>query len=161
MHPTALDTVLGVAAGNSHPLIDIDGTILIQAVLFGVMFLVANKLLFQPYLRLREQRIAGIDGARAEAERMSGEADAKLADYEAKLSAARASAAEEQRKVRAEAAAHEREVTERGRVSAQQAMDEATARVRAETASARKDLAPQADAIAKRMVKRILGREVA
>lgn len=161
MHPTVLDTVVGVAAGDSHPLIDIDLTVLIQAVLFAVMFFVGNKLLFQPYLRLRERRIAGIDGARAEAERMSAAADGKLADYEAKLSRARASAGEEQRKVRAEAAAHEREVTDRGRATAQQAMDEATARVKAETASARKDLAPQADAIARRMVKRILGREVA
>ena len=161
MHPTVLDTVVGVAAGDSHPLIDIDLTVLIQAVLFAVMFFVGNKLLFQPYLRLRERRIAGIDGARAEAERMSAEADGKLADYEAKLSKARSSAAQEQRKVRAEAAAHEREVTDRGRATAQQAMDEATARVKAETASARKDLAPQADAIARRMVKRILGREVA
>ncbi len=161
MHPTVLDTVVGVAAGDSHPLIDIDLTVLVQAVLFAVMFFVGNKLLFQPYLRLRERRIAGIDGARAEAERMSAEADGKLADYEAKLSKARASAAEEQRKVRAEAAAHEREVTDRGRATAQQAMDEATARVKAETASARKDLAPQADAIARRMVKRILGREIA
>ena len=161
MHPTVLDTVVGVAAGDSHPLIDIDLTVLIQAVLFAVMFFVGNKLLFQPYRRLRERRIAGIDGARAEAERMSAEADGKLADYEAKLSRARASAGEEQRKVRAEAAAHEREVTDRGRATAQQAMDEATARVKAETASARKDLAPQADAIARRMVKRILGREIA
>ena len=55
---------------------------MIQAVLFGVMFLAPNKLLFQPYLKLRERRIAGIDGARAEAERMSGEADAKLAGGE-------------------------------------------------------------------------------
>ena len=161
MHPTVLDTVVGVAAGDSHPLIDIDLTVLVQAVLFAVMFFVGNKLLFQPYLRLRDRRIAGIDGARAEADRMSAEADGKLADYEAKLSRARASAGEEQRKVRAEAAAHEREVTDRGRATAQQAMDEATARVKAETASARKDLAPQADAIARRMVKRILGREVA
>ena len=161
MHPTVLDTVVGVAAGDSHPLIDIDLTVLVQAVLFAVMFFVGNKLLFQPYLRLRERRIAGIDGARAEAERMSAAADGKLADYEAKLSKARASAGEEQRKVRAEAAAHEREVTDRGRATAQKAMDEATTKVQAETAAARKELAPQADMIARGMVKRILGREVA
>ena len=52
-------------------------------------------------------------------------------------------------------------MTDRGRATAQKALDEATARVKAETASARKDLHPQADAIARRMVKRILGREVA
>lgn len=161
MHPTVLDTLVGVAVGEAHPLIDIDWTVLIQFGLFAVMFVVGNKLLFQPYLALRERRIAGIDGARAEAERMSGEADAKLADYEAKLAAARASAGEEQRKVRTEAAAHEREVTDRGRATAQKAMDTATAKVKAETAAARKELAPQADRIAHGMVKRILGREVA
>ncbi|HVV83252.1 MAG TPA: ATP synthase F0 subunit B [Kofleriaceae bacterium] len=161
MHPTALDTVVGVASGEAHPLLDIDGTVLIQFALFAVMFFVANKLLFQPYLKLRERRIAGIDGARAEADQMSAEADAKLADYESKLAAARARAAEEQRKVRADAAAHEREVTERGRQAAQKAMDEATARVKAETAAARKELTPQAEQIARGMVKRILGREVA
>lgn len=161
MHPTELVTAYGVAAGNSHPLIDIDSTVLIQAVLFLVMFLVGNKLLFQPYLKLRERRIAGIDGAKAEAEQMSAEADGKLADYEAQLAQARASANEEQRKIRSEAAAHEREVTERGRATAQKAMDEATARVKAETATARKELATQADIIARGMAKRILGREVA
>lgn len=161
MLPTALVTDVGVAAGSAVPLIDMDWTILIQAGLFGVMFIVGNKLLFQPYLRLRERRIAGIDGARAEAERMSAEADGKLADYEAKLKTARGKAAEEQRKVRAEASAHEREVTDRGRATAQKAMDEASARVQAQTAAARKELAPQADAIARGMAKRILGREVA
>ena len=54
MLPTALDTVVGVANGSTVPLIDIDWTVLIQAGLFGVMFLVGNKLLFQPYLALRE-----------------------------------------------------------------------------------------------------------
>ena len=161
MLPTVLVTDVGVAAGNAVALIDIDWTVAIQAGLFAVMFVVANKLLFQPYLKLRERRIAGIDGARAEAEQMSAQADGKLADYEAKLKVARGKAAEEQRKVRAEAAAHEREVTDRGRATAQKALDEASARVQAQTATARKELAPQADAIARGMAKRILGREVA
>ncbi len=161
MLPTALVTDVGVAVGSAVPLIDIDWTLALQAGLFGVMFIVGNKLLFQPYLKLRERRIAGIDGARAEADQMSAQADGKLADYESKLKAARAKAAEEQRKVRAEAAAHEREVSERGRVTAQKALDEASARVQAQTLAARKELAPQADAIARGMAKRILGREVA
>ena len=150
-----------VAAGNSHPLIDLDWTVALQAVLFFTMLVLGNKLLFQPYLRLRDKRVAGIDGARAEAERMSAEADAKLGDYESKLAAARARAADEQRKIRAEAAAHEQEVTRKGRESAQAALDEATAKVKRETEAARAQLAPQADAIARQMAKQLLGREVA
>ena len=157
MNPTAL---IPVAAGNV-PLIDIDLTVVVQLVLFGVMFFAANKLLFQPYLKLREARIAGIDGARAEAERMSAEADGKLADYESKLKAARGRAADEQRKIRAEATKHEQEVTEKGRKTAQVALDEAMARVQRETAKARSELAPTADVIARRMAKQLLGREVA
>lgn len=157
MNPTAL---ISVAAGNV-PLIDIDLTVLVQLLLFGVMFFLANKLLFQPYLALREKRVAGIDGARAEAERMSATADSKLADYESKLAAARAKAAEEQRKIRAEAAAHEREVSDKARSSAQQALDAATATVKRETETARGELVPQAQLIARRMVKQLLGREIA
>ena len=55
MQPTSL---VEVAAAN-QPLIDIDGTVIIQFVLFVVMFFAANKLLFQPYLKLRAKRIAG------------------------------------------------------------------------------------------------------
>ena len=158
MNPTVLVTV---AAGDSHPLIDIDGTIFIQFGLFLVMLVVANKLLFQPYLRLRERRAEGIEGAKAEAERMTAEADAKLVDYERQLAAARAKASEEQRKIRAAANAHEREVTTTARATSAAALEEARDRVRSETDSARKELLPRAEQIGRQMASRILGREVA
>lgn len=157
MHPTA---IVDVAVAN-QPLLDLDGTIVLQFALFVVMFFVANKLLFQPFLALRAKRIAGIDGARAEAERMSAEADGKLADYETKLAATRAKAAEEQRKIRSEAAAHEREVSDKARTAAQSALDSAAATVQKETEAARSELVPQAQLIARRMAKQLLGREIA
>jgi F-type H+-transporting ATPase subunit b len=122
MNPTAL---FSVAASESHPLIDIDLTIVIQLGLFLVMLVVCNKLLFQPYLRLREQRADKIDGARAEAERMTAEADTKLADYERQLAAARARASDEHRRIRAEAAAHERDVTGTARATSLAAIEDA------------------------------------
>src|SRR5215470_19763176 len=135
--------IVSLAAG--HPLIDIDLTAVVQFVLFLVLFALANRFLFQPYLQLRERRKAGIEGARAEAERMTGEADAKLAEYERSLAAARDRAAEEGRKIRAEAAAHEKEVTDKARASAQEALDAAQKRARSETATARAQLLPQAE----------------
>src|SRR5215470_8210987 len=141
--------IVSLAAG--HPLIDIDATVVVQFVLFLVLFAIANRFLFQPYLQLREQRRAGIEGARAEAERMTAQADAKLADYEKQLAIARDRANEEGRKVRGEAAAHEREVTDRARSAAQKAIDEAQATMRRETEAARGQLLPQAEAIARTM----------
>jgi F-type H+-transporting ATPase subunit b len=156
MDPTSL-----VSLAAAHPLIDIDGTVFVQFALYLVLALLANALLFQPYLKLRERRRAGIDGAREEAAQMTAQADAKLADYEKQLAQARNQANEEARKVRLEAAAHEREVTDKARVEAQKATEAAAATMRAQTDAARAQLMPQADAIARQMANKLLGREVA
>jgi F-type H+-transporting ATPase subunit b len=150
-----------VSLASGHPLIDIDLTAVVQFVLFLITVYVSNKLLFQPYLQLRERRKAGIDGARAEAERMTAEADAKLADYEKSLAAARDRANEEGRKIRLDAAALEKKVTEEARASAQEAIEAAQKKVREETAGARAQLLPQAEALARSMSSKLLGREVA
>jgi F-type H+-transporting ATPase subunit b len=152
-------TVMGHLGGEA--IIDIDWTAAVQLGLFLLLFLVCNALLFQPYLRLRARRREGIQGAREEAARMTAEADARLADYESKLATARTRAGEEQRKVRAEAAAYERETTEAARKAAMKALDEANAKVQADTEAARAQLLPQAQLLAKTMASRILGREVA
>jgi F-type H+-transporting ATPase subunit b len=91
---------------------------------------------------------------------MSASADAQLADYEKQLALARTRANEEGRKVRTEAAANEKAVTDASRAEAQKAMDEATARMRAETDAARLQLLPQANALARQMASKLLGREI-
>ncbi len=156
-----MDSAALVVAAQDHPLIDIDATVLIQFVLFALLFFAARALLFRPYMKLREQRRAGMEGARDEAARMSSQADAALADYETKLGAARRKAGEESAKIRGEAAAHEREVTGAARSKAMAAMDEAQAQVRTQTEAARAELMPQADALARAMASKLLGREVA
>jgi F-type H+-transporting ATPase subunit b len=145
----------------AHPLIDIDLTVVIQFALFLIMFAIGNAFLFQPYLKLRERRKEGIDGARAEAEKMSAQADAELADYEKKLAQARSRANDEGRKVRAEAAAHEKSVTDASRAESQKALEEASKKMKAETDAARLQLLPQANALAKQIASKLLGREVA
>jgi len=145
----------------SHPLIDIDWTVLVQFGLFLVLLAVSNKLLFQPYLQLRARRSTEIDGARAEADRMAAKADAELADYEKKLAAARSRANAEGGKVRAEGIANEKATTDAARAEAQKALDEATARMRAETDAARLQLLPQAQTLARQIASKLLGREVA
>jgi F-type H+-transporting ATPase subunit b len=149
-----------VTLASGHPLIDIDLTAVVQFVLFLLLALISNKLLFQPYLALRERRKQGIDGARKEAEQMTAQADARLADYEKQLAVARDRAGEEGRKIRLEAANHEREVTEQARASAQKTIDAAQATMRAQTEQARGELLPQAAALARAISSKLLGREV-
>ena len=92
---------------------------------------------------------------------MTATADAKLVDYEKQLAAARDRANAEGRKVRGEAAAHEKDVTDKARAEAQKAIDEATATMKQETEAARLQLLPQANTLAKQIATKLLGREVA
>lgn len=149
-----------VSLASGHPLIDIDLTVFVQFALFVVVFVVGNRFLFQPYLKLRARRKHGIDGARAEAERIAAQADAKLADYETQVRQARSRANEEGRKIRAEAAAREKSLTDASRATSQKALDDATAKVRTEADAARLQLLPQANTLARQIASRLLGREV-
>lgn len=150
-----------VSLASGHPLIDIDLTVFIQFALFLITMYVSNKLLFQPYLQLREWRKAGIEGARAEAEQMTAEADAKLASYEKSKAVARDQAAEEGRKLRLEAAEYEKKVTDEARRTAQDAIEGAQKKMRGETEAARAQLMPQAEVLARAISSKLLGREVA
>ena len=41
---------------EDHPLIDIDFTVFIQLLLFFVVAVIGSRLLFRPYLRMRDER---------------------------------------------------------------------------------------------------------
>lgn len=153
--------LLTLASAAEHPLLDIDSTAFIQFAIFVVMALASTQLLFKPYLRMREARDAGMDGARRDAENLSAEADAKLAEYEDKLTSARARAIEERRNIRAEAAQHLEEITSSARASSQAAIEAAHAKVKSEAASARAELLPKAESLATQIVTKLLNREVA
>lgn len=153
--------LLTLASAAEHPMIDIDLTVFVQFGIFVVMALASTQLLFKPYLRMREARDAGMDGARKDAENLSAEADAKLADYETKLASARARAQEERRTIRADAAEHLQTITTEAREAAQAAMEAATSKVRSETEKARAELMPKADTLASEIVSKLLGRSVA
>ena len=52
-------TLLMRAEEGPPPLIDLDGTILVQLGLFLLLWIVLWKLLFQPFLKVRDQRAHG------------------------------------------------------------------------------------------------------
>ncbi len=155
-----LSVLRAVAAGGGHPLVDIDLTILIQFALFLVMAFFTKRWLFQPYLKMREQRTEGIDGARERAEQLKREAEQRKSEYESRLDAARSRALEEQRTLRAEAAAHHREVSDGARREANEALAESRAKVQSQIEEARSELMPKGDALATEIVSKLLGRAV-
>ena len=149
-----------LAAAAEHPLIDLDWTLIVQLCVFGITALVASKLLFKPYLALREHRTQEIDGGRAEAERFQAQAEASLADYRQKLNAARNQALVNSRKLQGEAAAKERSMTEETRQKAGTLLEQGRATIATEVEQARTALSQQADALGQKVAAKLLRREV-
>jgi F-type H+-transporting ATPase subunit b len=145
---------------QEHPLIDIDHTVWIQLALFFVVAFVCSRLLFRPYLKMRDERTAGIEGARDEAARLSAEADARLDRYQGQIQAARTRAQDERRKIRTEAAERQRQLGDRARAESTASLDEAKARIRAESDAARGQLLPRAEQLAGDIADALLGRKV-
>ncbi len=145
---------------EEHPLIDIDHTVWIQLLLFFIVAFIGSRLLFRPYLRMRDERAAGIEGARDEAVRLSTEADARLAHYEKEIAVARSRAQDERRTMRTDAAVKQREATDKARTDVVQDCEEARLRVERETHLARQQLMPRATRVAEEIAGKLLGRKV-
>lgn len=143
------------------PLIDVDGTLFVQFALFLVMLFVLSRTLFRPYLKLRDLRHKGIEGAREEAGAMQERARLVNADYDAKLTRARQRGAEERQRLCSEGAIYERQVLGAARDESHTALVAARARIAAEATAANQKLQAESSALANQIVKKILGREVA
>ena len=131
-----LATLLTAAAEEAEPpLIDVDGTLYVQFALFLIMLLILSRVLFKPYLKLRDDRHKGIEGAREEAHGMEGKARQIVADYDAKLTAAKQRGAEERQRLRTEGAIHERQVLGAARDEAQKALDGARGKIASDSAA--------------------------
>ena len=155
------DPMLLVVAAAEHPLIDIDWTIGVQFVIFVVTGFVASKLLFRPYLSLRDNRKQGIEGQREEAERFKAEAEARFRDYEQQLASARTRAHQESRKLQAEALLQERKLTKETADKTASFLRENRDTIASEVARAREELRSNTTDLGQKLASRLLGRKVA
>ena len=143
------------------PIIDLDSTVFLQLGVFIITALILSRVLFKPYLAVRNARVAGIEGARDEARRMDEEAQAKIAEYTLAFNTARTKANLERGKLQAEAVANERDIVEGARKATTQALEEARETIGKNAETARAELQPRAREIAREIATKILGREVA
>jgi F-type H+-transporting ATPase subunit b len=140
--------------------VDFDNTFLVQFVLFIGLTLVLKPLLFDPMLKLFEERERRTDGAKLEARRIDDKSAAALSKYETEMAKARASANVEREKIRAEAVKKEQEILGAVRTSATQTLEDGKKSAAAEAERVRATLKTQGAAIARELAGRVLGREV-
>lgn len=139
-------------------LVDLDGSFFVQLGIFALFALIINGLVLKPLGKVQELRFARLAGARAEAERMSAEADEASAQYRERMDAETAEAVA-MRDALKEAA----EQSARGDISA--AREEADRTLTAgrevlaeQEASTRKEMQTSVDDLAEAIAHRLLSK---
>jgi F-type H+-transporting ATPase subunit b len=140
--------------------VDFDATVAAQAVLFVLLLLVLKPLLFDPMLKLFEEREKRIIGAKLQARRLDEASAGALAKYEAEMQRARAVGNTERDRMRAEGSKQENEILAKVRQSTSKTLEEGRKKLAGEVATVRTSLGREASALGRELAGRVLGRQV-
>ncbi|MET0594988.1 MAG: H(+)-transporting ATPase [Polyangiaceae bacterium] len=141
--------------------LDFDLTFLIQMGAFAILAMVLRPILFDPLLKLFEERERRTEGAKVLARKMDEKAGEILQRYEAELETVRRTAAEERERLRAEGSKLEAQILAEGRAEVAALVEQGRARLEADRKVLRAELSTRAADIARDIASRVLGREVA
>jgi F-type H+-transporting ATPase subunit b len=140
--------------------VDLNWSFLVQIGLFVVLGLVLKPVLFDPMLKLFEEREKRIDGAKKQARDIDKKSENALTEYETAMSKARASANAERDKLRAEGLKAESDILGKVRTQTAHALEDGKKKAQEEAARVREALRADTNALAKDLAARVLGREV-
>lgn len=140
--------------------VDADGTIVVHIVLFLILMAALKPLLFDPLLKLFEEREKRTIGAREKAAAEDKKTSKASGEYADQMAKARAEGNAEREKLRSEGLKKEADILARVRAEAQKTLEEGRARVSEEGKAARQALEIEAANLGKDLASRVLGREV-
>ena len=150
----------GGGAGGGGVTVDFDATLFIMVILFIFLWIVLKPLLFDPMLRLFEERERRIDGAKLLARKIDEKSAGALTKYENEMQKARAAANVERDALRAEGLKREAEILALVRVKTAATLEAGRKDMNEAAANARKGLGADMPTIAADFASRALGREV-
>ena len=130
-------------------------------VLFAAFVSLLKPLLFDPLLRVFEERERRTEGAKKEAREMDERAGELLQRYEGELDKVRREAGLERERLRAETAKLEAQIMAEARAETARILEAGKARIAGEVAELRRELDGMKPELAAQIASRVLGREVA
>src|SRR5580658_5043792 len=136
---SVLSSLSGGAGGGGVD-VDFDATLLIMVALFIFLWIVLKPLLFDPMLRLFEERERRIDGAKLLARKIDEKSAGALTQYETEMQRARAGANAEREKLRGEGLKREAEILARVRVNTAATLEAGRKEMKDAAATARQGL---------------------
>ena len=145
-----------LAAAPQAISVDFDATFLVQLVLMAGLTLVLKPLLFDPMLRLFEERERRIDGAKMQARKIDERSASALSKYETEMARARAAANADREKIRSEAVRREQEILGAVRAATAKTIEDGKRAAEAEAARARATLKEGTSVLARDLAARVL-----
>lgn len=140
--------------------LDVDLTFIAQFVLFTAFVMFLKPLLFDPLLKVFEERERRTEGAKKEARKMDAEAGELLTRYEAELAKVRHEAGLEREKLREETTMVEARMMAEARAETARIVEAGKARIAGEVAELRRELERTQPELAAQIASRMIGREV-
>lgn len=137
-------------------MVDLNITVAIQIVNFILALIILNFVLIRPIRGILKQRRDIVNGLVNEAERQNSEADMRLQKYEAELDAARTAANEQREVIRQQGIESEHSITADAQSDALAFLQKSHKEVELEVADVMKSLRAQVDAMAGKVVAKVL-----
>ncbi len=161
-HTTLGGALRGQAASSAEGgvTVDLDLSLFVYLGFFLVLLLVLKPALFDPMMRLFEEREKRIEGTRHRATKEDERSAKALAKYESVLAKAREAGAAERDALRAEGLKREATVMNQVRAEVADTLERGRAEIDKEARVAREQLKIDARALGREMASRVLGREV-
>lgn len=147
-------------ASGSDVNVDFDLSFIAQIALFGLFITVLKPVLFDPILKLFEEREKLTEGARVSARAMDEKASTLVARFEAEIEEVRREGALERDRLRAETAKLEARMADEAKADAARILGEGRKRIEKEIGSLRAELDAARPALAQQIASKLLGREV-
>ncbi|HNZ23081.1 MAG TPA: ATP synthase F0 subunit B [Polyangiaceae bacterium] len=157
---SARASLMSAASGGAGVSVDFDGSVIIQFVVFLLLFIVLKPILLDPFLKVVEAREKRTDGAKAEARQMDERAGEIIKRYESEMEKVRKVAGEEQERLRSEAQKLEAQILGEARTEAARVTAEGKEKIRKEAESIRFELGQFSGELARETAAKVLGREI-
>ena len=142
-------------------MISLDISILYQIILFIVLGLILNKILFQPYLRLLEERERRTIGAEHDSADLEHEGARLRAQYEEKIAQAQTAAYAAKDAILQEARQQREKILGQARAEAASKLEQARREIALALEKEKTLAAAETATVAGEMVSKVLGRKVA
>ena len=136
---------------------DIDFTILLQLGLFLVLLAILNFVLFRPFLTLIEKRRERIEGLRERGENLVAQSGADGEAYQMRMREARAAATRERENLRNQGRDENRRLLGEARAEIAASLNQVRQAVSEAEQMSRKNLSADTSALARQLVRKVLG----